>query len=226
MPDIIYVLTNEAMPGLVKIGLTGDSVESRMAQLSAVPGVPLPFECYYAAEVDDMNRVEKILHQLFSEHRVNTKREFFKMDPEKAVLALSIGKFHEITPGEVVADAEEQAALAKVKSRRPRLKLSAIGIQPGAVLTFSRDEARTAQVIEGNKVALGGQSLSLSAAALNILQAMGYKTPAASGSEYWMYAGELLDERRRRLEAEQFDEEGPLRDPAPAADAQSLIVKQ
>ena len=78
MPNIIYVLTNEAMPGLVKIGFTEDSVVNRMRQLTAHAGVPLPFECYYAAEVDDTTRVERILHQLFSEARVNPKREFFR----------------------------------------------------------------------------------------------------------------------------------------------------
>jgi hypothetical protein len=52
------------MPGLAKIGLTEDSVEARITNLSTATGVPLPFECYYAAEVDDMKRVEKLLHQL------------------------------------------------------------------------------------------------------------------------------------------------------------------
>lgn len=43
MPEIIYVLTNEAMPGLVKVGLTNDSVEARLSQLSTASGVPLSF---------------------------------------------------------------------------------------------------------------------------------------------------------------------------------------
>ena len=207
MPNIVYVLTNEAMPGLVKIGMTDDAVASRISNLSAASGVPLPFECYFAAEVDDMNRVENILHQLFSDHRINPRREFFRLDPEKVVQALSIGRFREVTPGAIAVDAEEQAALDKVKARRPRLSLAAIGIFPGAVLTFSRDETRTATVVEGNRIDYDGVQQSLSAAALFILGQLGYTTPAASGSEYWVFEGELLDERRRRLEAAQFDEQ-------------------
>ena len=120
MPNIVYILTNESMPGLVKIGLTTDSVEARITQLSTHSGVPLPFECYFAAEVKDCARLEKILHQLFSEGRVNPKREFFRIDPEKVVLAIGIGDFKEITPGTGAIDLEEQAALEKVKARRPR----------------------------------------------------------------------------------------------------------
>lgn len=74
MANTVYVLTNEAMPGIVKIGLTDGSVETRIAGLSSTTAIPLPFECYYAAEVDDMARVERLLHQLFAEHRINPKR--------------------------------------------------------------------------------------------------------------------------------------------------------
>lgn len=209
MPDIIYVLTNEAMPGLVKIGLTNESVGARMTQLSTASGVPLPFECYFAAEVADAEKLEKTLHQLFSEVRVNPKREFFRIDPEKVVLAISIGKFTEVTPGSADVDKEEKEALEKIKARRPRIRLEAIGIKPGAVLNFSRDESVVATVVEDGKVDLEGEIMSPSAAALKVLKRMGYKTPTASGSEYWMFDGELLDERRRRIEAEQFDETGP-----------------
>lgn len=209
MPDIIYILTNESMPGLVKVGFTNDSIEARLTQLSAATGAPLPFECYFAAEVGDAVKLEKTLHQLFAETRVNPKREFFKVDPEKVVLAISIGEFKEVTRGAANVDKEEKEALERVKERRPRIKLGAIGIKPDDILKFSRDEFVTATVVERSKVNFEGEIMSLSDAARRVLNRMGYKTPAASGSEYWMFEGELLDERRRRIEAEQFDEVGP-----------------
>lgn len=204
MPSIVYVLTNEAMPGLVKIGLTTDSVESRIAQLTSHSGIPLPFECYFAAEVGEASRIESILHQLFSENRVNPRREFFRLDAEKVVLALSIGGFKEIKLGTPEIESAEKDALDKVKARRPRLRLDAIGISPGDTLTFSRDETVTAKVLLDNKIEFEGNETSLSAAALEVLTRMGYSTPTAAGTGYWMFDGELLDERRRRIEAEQF----------------------
>ena len=47
---IVYVLTNPAMPGMVKIGKTGREVEARLNDLYTT-GVPLPFECAYAGRV-------------------------------------------------------------------------------------------------------------------------------------------------------------------------------
>ena len=206
MAEIVYVLTNEAMPGLVKIGRTSDSVETRLANLSASTSVPLPFECYFAAEVRDGVHLEKTLHQLFAEYRVNPRREFFRLDPEKAVLAISIGDFREVTAGESQVEPEEQEALEKAKARRPRIRLDEIGIRPGDILVFSRDESIRAVVTADGKVEYDGEVLSPSAAALKALHKLEYKTPSASGSEYWMFDGELLDKRRWRMEEEQFDQ--------------------
>lgn len=210
MPRIIYVLTNESMPGLVKIGLTTDSVESRIANLSASTGVPLPFECHFAAEIPEgvnLEKIEKTLHQLFAEHRINPRREFFKVEPEKVVLALSIGSFKEVTPGRADIDPVEVKAMEKVKEqRRARINLAALGIQVGDELVLSRDENIKAVVLAGNKISYQGEVLSLSAAALKALQEMGYQSTSVSGSDYWMFEGELLDERRIRLEAQQFEE--------------------
>jgi hypothetical protein len=55
---IVYVLTNPAMPGLVKIGKTSQNeVSARISQLYTT-GVPLPFDCEYAVKVADMTQTE------------------------------------------------------------------------------------------------------------------------------------------------------------------------
>ena len=45
---IVYVLTNPAMTGIVKIGKTTRGMSARLSELYST-GVPLPFECAYAA---------------------------------------------------------------------------------------------------------------------------------------------------------------------------------
>jgi hypothetical protein len=206
MPNIIYVLTNLAMPGLVKIGHTkGETVESRVAQLSRDSGVPLPFECHFAAEVEDCDQLERKLHELFSESRINSRREFFRVDPEKVVLAVSIGKFKDVTPRnpDIEVPKEEQEALKRDKERRPPINLYALNIKPGDTLTFSRDDNITAAVTERGKVIFRGETVSLSDAAA---AALGDVSRSVSGSLYWKFEGELLDERRRRMEAQAFED--------------------
>ncbi|MGA3845160.1 hypothetical protein ACI2S9_16640 [Ralstonia nicotianae] len=82
--------------------------------------------------------------------------------------------------------------------------MAAIGIKTGDVLTFSRDETVIGVVVDGGRLEFEGEVMSLSGAALKAPHRMGYKPPAASGSGYWMFEGELLDERRRRLEEQQY----------------------
>ena len=62
--DIVYLLTNPSIPGLVKIGMTTrDNVEARMKELYGT-GVPAPFERQYACKVavSDCATIEKALH--------------------------------------------------------------------------------------------------------------------------------------------------------------------
>jgi T5orf172 domain len=197
---ILYVLTNPFMPGLVKIGCTTGPVEDRIQSLSSATGVPVAFQCHFAAQVDDTAVKEKTLHQLFSDKRVNPNREFFQVAPEKIVLAIRMGSFIEVTPGKVDIPKEEEQALKEAEEaeikRRAKINLDAIGIRPGASLTLSRDENVHATVVSGNRVEYEGQIMSLSASALDALHKLGYTSTAASGSDYWMYEGKTLDEIR------------------------------
>ena len=51
MTGLIYILTNPAIPDLVKIGRT-QNLEERVRSLSSHSGVPIPFEVYYSCEVN------------------------------------------------------------------------------------------------------------------------------------------------------------------------------
>ena len=57
MTKIVYILTNQSMPDTIKIGIT-DNLERRMKELDNT-STPLPFECYYAVEVQDAKVIEK-----------------------------------------------------------------------------------------------------------------------------------------------------------------------
>jgi len=200
MADIIYVLTNEAMPNLIKIGKTKKSIKERLSSLNSHAGVPLPFECVFAAEVDNCNKTEKILHKLFSKYRRNSKREFFKIEAEKVVLAISLGNFKTITNIYNEIEQDDANEIKMAKERRSNIKLDVLGINIGDKLTFSRDDSISVEVTDGNKVIYNGKKMSLSASALDVLHSLGYKTPTASGSDYWMFDDELLVERRNRIE--------------------------
>ena len=87
----VYVLTNEAMPGIVKIGYTLREPSVRAEELykysknGAVTGVPLPFDVAYKAWVLNPFQVEQAVHKSLAQKRINDNREFFKCSIEEAV---------------------------------------------------------------------------------------------------------------------------------------------
>jgi len=192
------------MPGLVKIGITTGKVEARIKELTRASGVPVAFKCHFAAKVSDMKVKEKRLRELFFDMRVNPKREFFKVAPEKVVLAITMGPFKEVTPGKPNIPPEEEEAFEKAdeaeKKKRSNLKLDAIGIHTGAKLTFTRDKNVHATVVEGNKVRYGNQVMRISRAARLALEKLGKKWPTVQGSLYWKFGEKTLDEIRREKE--------------------------
>ena len=126
MPNIVYVLTNPAMPGLVKIGMTdGSDVQTRMNSLYST-GVPFPFECAIAWEIEgrDAGEIETALHTAFGPNRVNSSREFFEMDPEQVQVLLRVMPGRDVTPRPMAAVGEtrdeDQDAAFEYKVRQTR----------------------------------------------------------------------------------------------------------
>ena len=200
MTGIIYILTNEAMPGYVKIGKTSTTVEQRMRELDTT-GLPLPFECFYAARVADCDTAERLLHDAFDDTRVRARREFFRISPERIASALKLAALEEVTPrDDVVEDRDDEIALNRARERRGRFNFRLVGIEPGAVLTLTKDDAITCEVVDQRTVIFEEESMSLSQAALKAVHALGYTWKAISGPEAWEYDGETLDTIRRRIE--------------------------
>lgn len=154
---IIYILINEAMPGYTKVGKTSTSIEQRMRELDTT-GVPLPFECYFAGRVADMDAAEKHLHNAFDDRRVRQRREFFQVDPERMRSALMLASPIDVTPREdVVEDADDQAALNKARTIRSAFNFKMVDIPPGTELTFTKDSSITCKVVDSKKVEFEGE---------------------------------------------------------------------
>ena len=190
---VVYVLTNPAMPGLVKIGKTGRGVETRLNDLYTT-GVPLPFECSYAAQVADMDKVELAFHRAFGPYRINPRREFFEIEPEQAIGLLELLAVTDMTPQvqeeAASVDAGANAAAEKFKrARRPPLNYLDMGIPVGGTLLFSDGET-TCTVADGRRVLYQGETISITALTQKL---MNVDRPLR-GPAYWTFDGRSLDE--------------------------------
>jgi hypothetical protein len=129
---IVYIVTNPAMPGLIKIGRTYD-LESRLMTLSSHSGVPMSFELVYSAEVRDSVYVERAMHATFSMFRIPGK-EFFRMLPGPAIAALSLA-----APQKAEIDSNEAVSLGVIDAVR---LLPITGRKPNQVIIDYIDEFR------------------------------------------------------------------------------------
>jgi len=203
MDNIIYILINEAMPGYVKIGKTSNNLAQRVRDLSSSTSVPLPFTVFYACKVTDANFVEHQLHDAFDNNRVNPRREFFQIAPERVVAALKLAEIENLTPkSDLIETQEDKEAHKEALEMRGKFNFEIAGIPLGAEIYFGRDEIKKAKVVDlhsAKSIEFNGEITSLSTSAQKIL---GYNYGIA-GTDYWMYEGETLDERRRRIEGEE-----------------------
>jgi len=94
---VVYILTNPAMPGFVKIGRTQHDLLQRMQDLDNT-SVPVSFCCFYAARVLNARAVESALHAAFNSTRIRSNREFFYVKPNEVKAALELVELEDVTP--------------------------------------------------------------------------------------------------------------------------------
>jgi len=191
---IVYILTNPAIPNMIKIGVTTyEDVKMRMAQIYTT-GVPLPFECVYAAKVPNCEKVEKALHVAFGPDRVNPKREFFEIDASQAIAIIKLMEIEDVTPKvakekEQVDEVDREAGEAYAFKRRPRFNFSEMGISPGSEL-ISVANGEKITVVDDRTVNFRGEETSLTNATRIILDNGYHVAPGP----YWTYNGKKLRE--------------------------------
>lgn len=179
--QIVYALANPAMP----------DISLRMGQLYST-GVPVPFECVYAVQVDNCIKVEAAFHIAFGPYRINPNHEFFKIEPEQVISMLKLLGPNDATDtirqelDENVSQAERDSG-EKLK-KRPNMDFHQMGIANDQPLYFVDDPSITVTVSGPRKVIHNGNSVSLTAATRAILN-LDY---SVQPSPKWKYNGKLL----------------------------------
>ena len=194
MSNIVYIATNRAFPpDWVKIGMTNTTVEQRMRELSSSTSVPTSFDCYYAAEVADAKFVERQLHTVFAEKRINNRKEFFQLEPHIAKAALSIAAIKDVTPVPMNTLFEEGDNITI-----PGHKWDTYDVPIGAELVYARDINKKAKIIGVKKLEYEGEIYSLQGLSNRLIKEMGIDTQTVVGSREWLYQGEMLQTRGAR----------------------------
>lgn len=207
MPQgIIYVLTNAAMEGFVKVGRT-QNLDDRLKSLYN-SSVPFPFHCEKAVKVKDMHEVEKALHDILDTCRASPNREFFQVSPEKIFRILDTVAIEDVTPSsDVVENEADRVAIQQFRNQRPPIQMiSMLGLEVGQVLTNDPVPSETCSVATDRSVIFRNEEMSLTRA-MNILRDEvdlgGYNGAAAT--LLWKFNGVPL--RQLYIEAYQnFDD--------------------
>jgi hypothetical protein len=194
----VYILKNEAMPGIYKIGITSrDSLSKRINELyNGQTNIPLPFECVFACKVKSYKQAEKAIHNAFHDHRINPNREFFKVAPERVIPLLQLLQIEEATSGiseqisKKTSEADKQANINYIK-RRPNFNFVEMGISVGETIVFADDSKPVeAEIVSDRLVKYDGKEYTLTKLTAELL-GLSY---SVAPMPWWKYNGKSLRE--------------------------------
>jgi hypothetical protein len=194
---IVYIAVNSRYPNEVKIGWTRYPIEKRMKDLTRPSSVLGRFSCYYYVKVKNPYYVEKMVHALFAEYRIQDDREFFTTTPEKAKLALQLIEAHNIQEVELIEEEEEEEIIVikEPGKRSKHFSFEELGIEIGEyVYYYSKPEIK-ARVVSINRVEFEDTEYSLSNLT-GIIE--DWKNVAYQGPLHWAYNGERLTDVRSK----------------------------
>lgn len=134
----IYVLTNPAMGGIVKIGKTSRELNDRIRELNSASGVPLPFTLEGYVISKNLKKTEKEIHHQLANKRINRKREFFRVSAADALKVARKVAQREGSSFKAILDVKSAiSAVICILSLGSWMSLLHIGIAIGWVIILS-----------------------------------------------------------------------------------------
>jgi hypothetical protein len=120
----LYCMSNESMPGILKVGMTERTPDARLreANSSDTWRPPTPYRIEFAKKVSNPYQKEKTLHVLLEQYteRINLRREFFRVSPEE------VHTFFDLIDGEMWEvprqEQEEEEQEEEEEETTPRVK--------------------------------------------------------------------------------------------------------
>jgi len=83
--EYVYVLSNESMPGILKIGYTSKHPDTRAKEISSATGVATDFKVEYAYKCHEGRNLEQEIHHELGYCRMHKKKEHFNIELENAI---------------------------------------------------------------------------------------------------------------------------------------------
>jgi len=205
----VYILTNQSFrEGWIKIGKTSRPVDVRTRDLDNT-AVPLPFDVFATIKTTKYNEVERLIHKTIdrlSDFRVRPNREFFKIDPFKALDIFkdiaSVIDDAVIEENRDVIDGmlDEEQTCGNGRHKKSRFKFSMCDIQIGEYVIFDPTGIQV-KVVSDDSVEFEGGVYKLSPF-VRIFMPEDRRTPseAYQGAKYFSYNGKVLDDIRKEKE--------------------------
>jgi len=212
----VYILTNPSFrEDWVKVGKSARPVDVRSKELDNT-AVPLPFKIFATVKTRKYDELEKNFHAsvdcLNESLRVRKNREFFNLNPQKALellekaakfadAAAKITKYEDNEPI-LAQDAPAKKPFAKkisvAKPKSPPFKFSMVGIKKGEKIIFTPTKI-SVTVASDNEICYKGALYKLSPFVRKFMPKNRRNTSGAyQGAKYFTYKGKVLDDLRTR----------------------------
>jgi hypothetical protein len=161
--------------------------------------LPEKFICNYAVIVED-KKVERLLHNIFADYRINEGREFFTcgLNLVKNALLLSGARFLvNQDQDEQIVEVQDGGQIEIQETKEERQKnqytFEQLGIEVGSELVYIRNQNIKCTTTHGRKVIFDGEEYSLSGLTKKLLEEEGtFKNTSVNGWMYFTFNGETL----------------------------------